>query len=338
MNNPKTALITGCTGQDGSYLAEFLLSKNYNVVGLRRKTSTFNTANIEHILEHPQFKTEWGDVTDSCSLYKIINKYKFDEIYHLAAQSHVRISFDLPETTFDVIAGGTLKLLNIVKELSSQSRIYIASSSEQFGNNSCIPQNEETKFAPASPYAVSKVFSHNISQNYRESYKMFISIGILFNHESERRSPLFVTRKITQAAARIKLGLENNIVLGNLDSKRDWGYTPDYVEGMWLMLQQDEPDDFVLSTGETHTVREFLDETFKLANLDVEKYLKIDERLFRPQEVPILLGDSSKAMAKFGWKPKTKFLDLIKKMYFYDLKQQAKLNNLDLEKIFEEQK
>ena len=317
-NKQKTALITGFTGQTGSYLVEHLLELGYRVVGLRRRTSTFNTERIDHIFDHSDFLMEWGNMTDSHSLWRVVNKYKPDEIYNLAAQSHVRVSFDCPEETLDVVGGGTLKLLNAFKELVPNARFYQASSSELFGNTTEVPQNENTRFVPASPYAAAKLYAHSICVNYREAYGLHISCGILFNHGSPRRGETFVTRKITQAAARIKLGKQDKLYLGNLDAKRDWGYAGDYCKMMHLMLQQDEPDDYVIATGETHTVREFLEETFRLAGLDIEKHVEIDERLFRPQEVPLLLGDSTKAKNKLGWKPDIKFLELVKLMWTSD--------------------
>lgn len=324
--NERTALITGVTGQSGSFLAELLLQKGYKkIVGIRRRTSTFNTERVEHIYKNPQFLMEWGNMTDTHSLWKTVAEHRPDEIYNLAAQSHVKVSFDVPEETLDVVAGGTLKLLNVMKEIAPKARFYQASSSEMFGDNPECPQNEETKFMPASPYACAKVYAHNICRNYREAYGMHISCGILHNHESERRGETFVTRKITQAAAKIKLGKQEILELGNLDAKRDWGYAPEYMEGAWLMLQQDEPDDYVLATGETHTVREFLNEVFNIASLDVDKHVRINERYFRPHEVPLLLGDSTKAKIKLGWKPKTKFRELAKIMYQADFENELGL-------------
>ena len=322
---PPLAIITGVTGMDGSHLADFLLYKGYKVVGLRRRTSTFNTQRVEDIYNNPRFSMEWGNMTDSHSIWKLLTKHQPDEIYNLAAQSHVRVSFEVPEETLDVVAMGTLKLLNVAKEVCPNAKIYQASSSEMYGDNPNIPQNELTKMTPASPYACAKLYAHNLARNYREGYGMHISCGILFNHESERRGETFVTRKITQAAARIKLGLQDKLHLGNLDAKRDWGYSPDYVEGMWMMLQADKPDDYVLATGETHTVREFLEETFRHAGLSVHDHLSIDKRLYRPQEVPVLLGDPSKIKNELGWEPKVKFADLVKIMYEHDLKEISKL-------------
>ena len=316
--NNKTALVTGITGQDGSYLAELLLNKGYRVVGLKRRTSIITTDRIDEYFDNPNLILEYYDLNDSSSIWNLLIKYKPDEIYNLAAQSHVRVSFDIPENTVDGVAMGTMRLLNAAKTIVPKAKIYQASSSEMFGDNPQIPQSENTALMPASPYACAKVFAHNLCRNYRESYGMYISSGILFNHESPRRGETFVTRKITLAAARIKLGLQDTLFLGNLDAKRDWGFAGDYVHLMWLMLQQKEPDDYVIATGETHTVKDFLIEVFKHAELDVEKHVKIDERLFRPHEVPVLLGDPSKAKEKLGWEPKTKFKDLARLMYEAD--------------------
>jgi len=315
----RVALITGITGQDGSYLAELLLEKGYKkVVGLRRRSSTFNTERVEHIYDEPRFCMEWGNMTDTHSLWSICHKHRPDEVYNLAAQSHVKVSFDVPEETLQVVAQGTLKLLNVCKELLPEARFYQASSSEMFGDNPENPQSETTRMAPASPYACAKLYAHNLCRNYREAYGMHISCGILFNHESERRGETFVTRKITQAAAKIKLDKQEILELGNLEAKRDWGHAADYVYGMWLMLQQDEPDDYVLATGETHSVQEFVDEVFAQAGLDVKEHVRINPRFFRPHEVPLLLGDPTKAKTKLGWEPKVKFKDLAKLMYESD--------------------
>jgi GDPmannose 4,6-dehydratase len=316
----KTALITGITGQDGAYLAEFLLNKKYRVIGLKRRSSSFNTGRVDHVFGHPRFHMEFFDLNDAGSVWKLINKYKPDEFYNLAAQSHVRVSFDIPENTVDGIAMGTLKILNALRELRPNCKFYQASSSEMFGDNPEVPQSEKTAFQPASPYACAKLFAHNLVNNYRTGYGMHASSGILFNHESPKRGETFVTRKITLAAARIKLGLQDTLYLGNLEAKRDWGFAGDYVEAMWLMLQQKYPDDYVISTGETHTVKEFLEEVFTIAGLDVDKHVKIDERLFRPHEVPLLLGDSSKAKRVLGWQPKVTFKKLAKIMYESDFK------------------
>ena len=320
MIEKKIALVTGITGQDGSYLAEFLLEKDYQVVGLKRRTSLLNTERINHVYDHPNFSLEYFDLNDSSCIYSLLLKYTPDEFYNLAAQSHVRVSYDVPENTVDGIAMGTLRILNALRLVSPHTKFYQASSSEMFGDNPEVPQSELTALRPASPYACAKVFAHQLIRNYRESYNLHLSSGILFNHESPRRGETFVTRKITLAAARIKLGLQDKLYLGNLDAKRDWGYAGDYVEAMWLMLQQESPDDYVIATGETHTVREFLQEVFNHAGLDVEKYVDIDPRLFRPQEVPLLLGDPSRAKQHLGWEPKTKFKELAKIMFEEDIK------------------
>ena len=315
----KTALITGVTGQDGSYLAELLLEKGYKVIGMKRRTSLLATDRIDHLLTHQNFQLVYGSMNDVGAFYRLFSGQKFDEVYNLAAQSHVRVSFDVPEETVDAVALGPLRLLECIKTMQPGCRFYQASSSEMYGDNPEHPQNEETRLMPASPYACAKVFAHGLTRNYRESYGIHASSGILFNHESPRRGETFVTRKITLAAARIKLGLQDKISLGNLDALRDWGYAKDYVEAMWLMLQQDRPDDYVVATGETHTVREFLDEVFQIAGLDVDRHLVIDDRLKRPHEVPWLEGDFSKARSKLGWSPKTTFKDLAKLMYNSDL-------------------
>jgi GDPmannose 4,6-dehydratase len=320
----KTALITGVTGQDGSYLADFLLNKGYKVVGIKRRNSLISTNRIDHILEDENkildFSLVYGNMNDSGCLHRLLIKEKPDEIYNLAAQSHVRVSFDTPEETTEFVAMGTLRLLEAARNICPKVKIYQASSSEMYGDNPVYPQNEETKFMPASPYACAKVYAHNICRNYRESYGMYISCGILFNHESPRRGETFVTRKITRAAARIKLGLQEKLYLGNLDALRDWGHAKDYVEGMWLMLQQEEPNDYVLATGKTHSVREFLDVVFNHADLDIKKYVEISPRLFRPHEVPVLLGDASKAKKSLGWQPKYDMKSLAIEMYEEDLK------------------
>jgi len=316
----KTALITGVTGQDGSYLAELLLKKNYRVIGLKRRSSIICRERLNDIFGHEDFEMRYFELNDAGCMWRLLQEYKPDEIYNLAAQSHVRVSFEVPESTVDGIAMGTLRLLEAARHIVPHARIYQASSSEMFGDNPEYPQNEETALMPASPYACAKVFSHHLVRNYRESYGMHASSGILFNHESPRRGETFVTRKITLAAARIKLGLQDKLYLGNLDSKRDWGFAGDYVEMMWLMLQQDEPDDYVIATGRTYTVRAFLEVVFGHADLDIDKYVEIDERLFRPQEVPLLLGDPSKARRKLGWAPKMAFEELAKIMYESDLK------------------
>jgi len=316
----KTAMITGVTGQDGSYLAELLLEKGYRVIGLKRRTSTVCTERIDHIFNHENFKMRYFELNDVGCMWRLLGEYKPDEIYNLAAQSHVRVSFEVPESTVDSIVMGTMRLLEAARHIVPSARFYQASSSEMFGDNPNYPQDEDTALTPASPYACAKVFSHHLIRNYRVGYGMHASSGILFNHESPRRGETFVTRKITLAAARIKLGLQDKLYLGNLNSKRDWGFAGDYVEMMWLMLQQDEPDDYVIATGRTHTVRSFLEVVFEHAGLDIEKHVEIDERLFRPQEVPLLLGDPSKARNKLGWTPKVGFEELAKIMYESDLK------------------
>jgi len=316
----KTALITGITGQDGSYLAELLLDKGYRVVGFKRRTARINTENIDHIYGNNNLHLLYGSANDVGSIYRVLHEYMPDEIYNLQAQSHVRVSFDVPEETVDTVAMGTLRLLEAIRNVCPQSKFYQASSSEMYGDNTQIPQNEETQMTPASPYAAAKLFSHNIVRNYRIGYGMHASSGILFNHESPRRGETFVTRKITMAAARIKLGLQDKLVLGNLDAKRDWGFAGDYVEAMWLMLQQENPDDYVIATGESHTVREFLEKTFEIAGLSVSKHVIIDKKFFRPHEVPYLLGDASKAKQILGWQPKTSFEELVMMMYNDDLK------------------
>ena len=320
----KTALITGITGQDGSYLAEMLLKKGYKVVGVKRRTSLIATDRIDNIFNDPDlimnFDLVDGNMNDSGCLHRLLIEHKPDEIYNLAAQSHVRVSFETPEETTEYVAMGTLRLLEAYRNICPEAKFYQASSSEMFGDNPENPQSETTQLMPASPYACAKVYAHNICRNYRESYGLHISSGILFNHESPRRGETFVTRKITQAAARIKMGLQDDLLLGNLDAKRDWGFAGDYVEAMWLMTQQETPEDFVVATGETHTVREFLQVVFDYAGLDVDKYVKISERLFRPHEVPLLLGDPTRAKEKLGWQPKVDFEELAKMMYDADLR------------------
>jgi GDPmannose 4,6-dehydratase len=322
----KIALITGATGQDGSYLADLLLKKNYVVVGLKRRTSILNTSNIDHLYENPNFKLVYGNMNDVGSMYRLLSEYRPNEVYNLAAQSHVRTSFDVPEETVDVVAMGTMRLLEAVRNVVPEARFYQASSSEMFGDNTDELKNEETRMTPASPYAAAKLFSHNLVRNYRIGYGMHASSGILFNHESPRRGETFVTRKITRAVAKIKLGKQDILKLGNLDAYRDWGFAGDYVEAMWLMLQQEIPDDYVIATGETHTVKEFVEMTFDLADLDYKKYVQIDPRLYRPHEVPHLLGDSSKAQKMLGWKPKHTFKDLVKMMYESDLRKEQELS------------
>lgn len=356
----KRALITGITGQDGSYLAELLLSKEYEVHGLIRRSSTFNTNRIDHIYADPhepgtKLFLHYGDITDSGQLTNLIYNLQPDEIYHLAAQSHVRVSFDMPEFTGDVTGLGTTRILEAIRRSGIKTRFYQASSSEMFGA-SPPPQNEETPFRPRSPYAAAKVYSYWMVRNYREGYNLFACNGILFNHESPRRGETFVTRKITRAVARIRLGLEKKLYLGNLDAKRDWGYAQEFVEAMWLVLQQNEPEDYVIATGETHSVREFVDLSFEHAGIEIEwqghgleekgivrslasnlqpptsglqpltsnlrigdAIIEIDQRYFRPTEVEVLIGDASKAKRDLGWKPKVKFKELVKIMVDADL-------------------
>jgi len=316
----KTAIITGVTGQDGSYLAELLLEKGYRVIGLKRRSSTIHSFRVdENCYDHPNFVMEYYNFVDSGSLYRLLLKYKPDEVYNLGAQSHVRVSFEVPEETVETIAMGTLRWLEAIRNVDPSIRFYQASSSEMYGDNPDYPFNERSKLMPASPYACAKVFAHNLVRNYRESYGLHASCGILFNHESPRRGETFVTRKITIAAARIKLGLQKEIVLGNLSAKRDWGHAKDYVRAMWTMLQQNSPDDYVISTGSTYSVREFLETVFTYAGLDVQEHLRIDSKFFRPHEVPLLLGDSKKARQKLGWIPKYDFRQLAKEMYESDL-------------------
>jgi len=320
----KRALITGITGQDGSYLAEFLLGKGYEVHGIIRRSSSFNTGRIEHLLvdiHNPDAKLRlsYADLTDESSILRIVERVEPDEIYNLAAQSHVRVSFDSPGYTADVTARGALNLLEVVRQAGGKVRYYQASSSEMFGAVRETPQVETTPFYPRSPYGVSKLFAHWMTVNYREAYGIFACNGILFNHESPRRGETFVTRKITRAAARIRLGLEDTLYLGNLDAERDWGFAGDYVEAMWLMLQQDQPDDYVIATGETHRVREFLQVAFDHAGLDWKKHVSIDPRYYRPTEVDLLLGDASKARKQLGWRPSTGFVELVHMMVDADL-------------------
>ena len=324
----KKALITGITGQDGSYLADLLLAKGYQVHGIIRRASTFNTSRIDHLYADPHIHDvhlflHYGDLSDSVGLVKLLYELKPDEIYHLGAQSHVRVSFDIPEYTSDITGVGTIRILEAMREAGGRSRFYQASSSEMFGKAQEVPQNEKTPFWPRSPYGVAKVFSYWATVNYRESYGLHASNGILFNHESPRRGETFVTRKITRAVARIKAGLQDKLFLGNLDAKRDWGYAPEFVEAMWLMLQQEQPDDYVVATGETHTVREFLELSFGRAGLEWEKYVDKDPRYYRPAEVELLLGDPSKAKKQLGWEPKTKFKDLVTLMTDADIEMLA---------------
>ncbi len=319
----KIALIIGVTGQDGSYLAEFLLSKGYQVNGIIRRSSSFNTARINHIYQDPheknyRFKLWYGDLTDLNSLIQVLTKTNPGEIYNLGAQSHVRVSFDIPEYTASVDALGTLRLLESIRLLNPKTKFYQGSSSEMYGD-SPSPQNEKTKFSPRSPYAISKVFAHHTTVNYREAYNIFACSGILFNHESPRRGETFVTRKITQGIARILAKKQEKIYLGNLDAERDWGYAPEYVTAMWMMLQNPTPDDYVVATGESHSVKEFLQEAFSLVNLNWQEYVEIDQRYFRPTEVEKLCGDTKKIRETLDWKPQVNFKDLVKLMLIEDL-------------------
>ena len=345
----KKALITGITGQDGSFLAEFLLRKGYRVYGVVRRSSVFNTERIDHLLSDSHIEGErsigknlfrmYGDLTDGSSFARIIRQLEPDEIYNLGAQSHVRVSFDVPEYTSDVTALGTLRLLEAIRESNVKTKFYQASSSEMFGEATEIPQNENTPFNPQSPYACAKVFAYHITKNYRKSYGIFTCNGILFNHESERRGKTFVTRKISRGLARIKLGLDDCLYLGNLDAKRDWGYAKEFVEGIWLMLQQNEPDDYVLATNESHSVREFVEKCCEILDIDLvwegdgidevginmktdSAIIKIDPYFFRPAEVSSLQGDYSKAKKKLGWEPKVRFNELAKLMVEYDLEKE----------------
>lgn len=343
----KKALITGITGQDGSYLAELLLEKGYEVHGIIRRASTFNTSRIDHLYQDPHINgvklfLHYGDLSDGSNISRLLMQIKPDEIYHLGAQSHVRVSFDIPEYTGDVTGLGTVRILEAIRDTGIKTKFYQASSSEMFGKALEIPLKETTPFYPRSPYGCAKVYAYWITKNYRESYGIFASNGILFNHESPRRGETFVTKKITRGLARIKLGKEEKLYLGNLDAKRDWGYAKDYVYGMWLMLQHAEPDDFILATNETHSVREFIEETCKHLGFELawqgsgidekgidkktgKTIVEIDPKYFRPAEVDILLGDYSKAKNKLGWEPETKFKELVKLMAEEDLKNEQGL-------------
>ena len=315
----KKALITGITGQDGSYLAELLLAKGYEVHGIIRRSSSFNTERIDHLYQDRHVTgvklfLHYGDLSDSASLMRLLHELQPDEVYNLGAQSHVRVSFDVPEYTGDVTALGATRLLEALRETAPKARFYQASSSEMYGLVQAVPQREDTPFYPRSPYGAAKVYAYWMTVNYRESYRMHASNGILFNHESPRRGETFVTRKITRALARIKAGLQKELYLGNLDAKRDWGYAPEFVEAMWLMLQQDQGGDYVVATGETHSVREFLEVAFACADLDWNQYVKIDPRYYRPAEVDLLIGDAAKAKKILGWQPKTTFAELVRIM------------------------
>lgn len=320
----KKAFITGITGQDGSYLAELLLTKGYEVHGLIRRSSSFNSGRIDHLYQDPHEKEarlflHHGDLSDASNLNRLLRTIKPEEIYHLGAQSHVRVSFDMPEYTADITGVGTVRLLDSILETGIKTKFYQASSSEMYGKVQAVPQSEETPFYPRSPYACAKVFSYWLTVNYREAYGIHASNGILFNHESPRRGETFVTRKITRALARILSEKQDELFLGNLDAKRDWGYAKDYVEAMWLMLQQPNGDDYVIATNETHSVREFLEAAFGLVGLRYEKYVKMDERYLRPTEVDLLIGDYSKAKNNLGWKPKVNFKELVRLMVTADL-------------------
>ena len=320
----KKALISGITGQDGSYLAEFLLGKGYEVYGIIRRSSSFNTGRIDPIYEDPHVPHRrlhliYGDLNDASSLNHIIRTIQPDEIYNLGAQSHVRVSFDIPEYTGEITGLGTIRLLEAIRESGLKPKFYQASSSEMFGKVQEIPQRETTPFYPRSPYGAAKVYSYWITVNYREAYDLFACNGILFNHESPRRGETFVTRKITKAAARIKLGIQQDLFLGNLDAKRDWGFAGDYIEAMWMMLQASKPEDYVIATGETHTVREFLELAFGRLKLDWQKHVKLDAKYYRPTEVDLLIGDASKAKRDLGWEPRVRFQELAYMMVDADL-------------------
>ena len=320
----KKALITGITGQDGSYLADLLVAKGYEVHGIIRRASTFNTARIDHLYQDTHVNgvrlfLHYGDLADSVNLTKLLYKLQPDEVYNLGAQSHVRVSFDIPEYTADVTGVGTIRILEAIRESGVKPRFYQASSSEMYGKVQEVPQTETTPFWPRSPYGCAKMFGYWATVNYRESYGLFASNGILFNHESPRRGETFVTRKISRAVAAIKLGLQKELYLGNMDAKRDWGYAPEYVEGMWRILQADQPDDFVLATNETHTVKEFVQEAFGHVGLEWEKYIKYDARYERPAEVDLLIGDPAKAKRQLGWEPKVRFKELVQIMVDADL-------------------
>jgi GDPmannose 4,6-dehydratase len=325
----KRALVTGITGQDGSYLAELLLSKGYEVHGVVRRSSSFNTERIDHVYRDPheqgvKLHLHYGDLNDASSLQAIVGEVRPDEVYNLGAQSHVRVSFDIPEYTAEVTALGTIRLLEAIRKMDVAARFYQASSSELYGKVVETPQRETTPFHPRSPYAAAKAYAFYMTQNYREAYGMFAVNGILFNHESERRGETFVTRKITRAVGRIKHGMQREVFLGNIDAKRDWGHAADYVDAMWLMLQQETPDDFVIGTGETHSVREFLELAFAHAGLDWQEHVKIDPRYFRPAEVDLLLADPSKARRVLGWKPKVPFPELVRRMVDSDVELAAR--------------
>lgn len=321
----KTAFITGITGQDGSYLTEFLLEKGYKVYGLIRRSSSFNTGRIDHLYQDvhdadANLRLVYGDLSDASSLARILKQINPDEIYNLGAQSHVRVSFDIPEYTAEITALGTTRILEAIRDSGIRTKFYQASSSEMFGMVREVPQKETTPFYPRSPYGAAKVYSYWMTVNYREAYQLFACNGILFNHESPRRGETFVTRKITRALARIQHGVQKKLYLGNLDAKRDWGFAGDYVEAMWLMLQAEKPDDYVIATGETHSVREFLEEAFACAGLNWQDYVEIDQRYLRPTEVDLLIGDNEKARRVLGWQPRVAFKDLVRMMVDADMK------------------
>ncbi len=325
----KKALVTGITGQDGSYLAELLLEKGYEVHGIIRRSSSFNTDRIDHLYKDPhehgvRLKLHYGDLTDASSLNRVLSALQPDEVYNLGAQSHVKVSFEVPDYTGEAAGLGAVRLLEAIREAGIRPRFYQASSSELFGKVREIPQKETTPFYPRSPYACAKAYAYYITVNYRESYGLFACNGILFNHESPRRGETFVTRKVTRAVARIKHGLEKRLYLGNLDARRDWGHAKDYVEAMWLMLQAKEPEDFVIATGEVHSVRELCEEAFAVVGLDAKDFVEVDPRYFRPAEVDFLQGDASKARAKLGWAPKVTFKQLIREMVESDLELTAR--------------
>ena len=331
----KRALITGITGQDGSFLAELLLEKGYEVHGVIRRSSSFNTQRIDHFYQDPHKQGTrlflvHADLNDSSSLNTVLRQIQPDEIYNLGAQSHVRVSFDVPEYTAEVTGIGAVRILEAIRDVGIKPKFYQASSSEMFGKAMEVPQSERTPFYPRSPYACAKVFAYHSTVNYRESYGLFACNGILFNHESERRGETFVTRKITRAATRIKLGLQEKLYLGNLEAKRDWGYAKDYVEAMWLIMQTDESDDYVIATGETHSVREFAEQAFTYLDLDWRKYVEIDPWYYRPAEVDLLQGDATKAFKKLGWKPKVGFRELVKLMVDHDMVLAKRERNLEL--------
>ena len=331
----KKALVTGITGQDGSYLAELLLSKGYEVHGIIRRASTFNTERIDHLYQDSHINgvrlfLHFGDMADSTNLIKLLYRIQPEEIYHLAAQSHVRVSFDIPEYTGDVTGLGTIRILEAIRETGLKAKFYQASSSEMYGKVHEVPQRETTPFYPRSPYGAAKLYAYWVTVNYRESYGVFSCNGILFNHESPRRGETFVTRKITRAVAHIKAGLQDKLYLGNLEAKRDWGYAKDYVEAIWLMLQRDQPDDYVIATGETHSVREFLDEAFSYVGLDWQRHVEIDPWYYRPAEVDLLVGDASKARKELNWEPKVKFKDLLRLMVDADMSALRRRERQDL--------